>query len=170
MRGLIQKPRKLPTDKLVLISESGLPRRSERSDSEKAIPLTPKDLDADDPAVGVLLGLRSLWPKELKLIPETATLVERRPDGRVIRLEDVKANLGVFFADGQRAGTLADFLKLVYDWNFTTFAETVGLADITEDTERGFVFQYVGPVGDDRYLYLRMEEATLTSFSKSQEE
>jgi hypothetical protein len=45
----------------------------------------------------------------------------------------------------------------VYDWNFTTFAEVVGLADITEDTERRFVFQYAGPVADDKYLYLRME-------------
>ena len=167
---LVAKHRNLPTSRLVLVSESGFydPARK-LAEAENAVPLAPEDLDADDPALGVVGALRSLWPKELRLIPEEATLVARRPDGTLIRMEDVKADLGIFLADGQAVGTLTTFLKLVYDANFPTFAETVGLANMTEDTERGFVFSYQGPLVDDTYLYLRMEEGDTHELLQIQE-
>ena len=167
---LVGKHRNLPTSKLVLVSESGFydPARK-LAEAEDAVPITPEDLDADDPALGVITGLRSLWPKELKLIPEKVTLVARRPDGTLIGMQDVEADLRVFLVDGRAVGTLSNFLKLVYDWNFSVFAEAVGLADITEDTERGFVFSYQGPLVDDTYLYLRMEEGDTHELLQIQE-
>ena len=155
---LLCKHQDLPTTKLVLVSQSGFtPAARKKAEAHNAMPLAPEDSDADDPELGVLKGLRSLWPKELKLIPETATLVARGPGGTLMSVQDVNADLRVFRADGQAVGTLIDFLKLVYDANFSTFAETVGLAKIIQDTDRDFVFSYRGPLVEDKYLYLREE-------------
>jgi hypothetical protein len=61
---MIGKHQNLPTDKLVLIAESGF-RRQARDAAEAAGVATfaPDDLDADDPSLQVVNQLRSLWPK-----------------------------------------------------------------------------------------------------------
>ena len=165
VRGLIQKHRKLATDKLVLVSRSGFtPDAQKEAKAEKAVPLAPKDLDADGPVSGVLMGLKSLWPKELNLVPEKASLVARTPDGTLMRMPDATENLhlGVFLADGEPFGDLIGVVKLVYDENWPKVAEGLGLGNITEDSDdKSFNLIFRPPLrvdGEEKYLYLRMEE------------
>ena len=76
----IEKHRNLPTSKLVLVSESGFTDAARKqAEHEKAVPLAPEESDADDPAYAVMTALPSLWPKEVTLEPETATVLLRRP-------------------------------------------------------------------------------------------
>jgi hypothetical protein len=162
---MLKKHEYLSTSKLVLVSGSGFtPDARKEAEAEGAVPLTPEDLNADDPALGVLLGLKSLWPKELKLVPEEAALLARRPDGSLIGMPNAKENLnlGVFLADGQPFGDLIGVVKLVYDENFATVAEGLGLSNVTEDIDgRSFNLVFRPPSrvdGEEKYLYLRMEE------------
>ena len=76
----IEKHRNLPTTNLVLVTESGLADAARKeAEHENAVVLAPEELDADDPAYAVMTALPSLWPKEVRLQPETATVLLRRP-------------------------------------------------------------------------------------------
>jgi hypothetical protein len=116
-----------------------------------------EDLDADDPAFVVVHSLRTLWPKEVRLTPDTATLFLRRPDGTRYVLTDVTSDLWVFLDGEQEVGPLSDILKSIYHAEFATVADAIGLAEITQDTERSFVIS-AEPLmevnGEERRLYV----------------
>jgi hypothetical protein len=141
----IEKHRNLPTSKLVLVSESGFTDAARKqAEHEEAVPLTPEDLDADDPAYAVMTALPSLWPKEVTLEPETATVLLGRSDDAQPLMTNMNAPLAVYLDDGRRLRSLRDLLKLLFDEHFDVFAETLHLDAISEDTTRGFTFTMRG--------------------------
>jgi hypothetical protein len=165
----LKKHDKLPTSKLVLVSQAGFTKAARKeAEAENAVPLSPEDLDVDDPAYVVVNALPSLWPKAFSLAPEAATLAVRKPDGTLLRVNDARPDTTVFFADGQAAGTLVDVFKAAAA-NFPKVAEDVGLADITEDIDRFFVMHWEPPLtievdGETKHLYLRWEESGQPEF------
>jgi hypothetical protein len=112
----------------------------------------------------VVNALPSLWPKELALTPESATLVVRKPDGSLQRVRDVPPDTWILFEDGQEVGALQEVFKATHHANFPKVVEMVGLADITEDMDRFFVMGYGPPwivhtSGEPKHLYVRWEES-----------
>ena len=75
VEAMIQKHRKLPTSKFILVAQAGFHDAARKqAEAENAVPLAPEDLNVEDPAFVVVNALPSLWPKALSLTPETATL------------------------------------------------------------------------------------------------
>lgn len=166
---MIGKHRKLPTSKLILVSQAGFyDAARKQADAENALPLSPEDLDVEDPAFVVVNALPSLWPKALSLSPDTATVAVRKPDGTLVRVNDLPPDTTVFFAEGQAVGTLVDVFK-VATADFPKVAEDIGLADITEDIDRFFVVRWEPPLtievnGETKHLYLGWEESDPPEF------
>lgn len=165
VESMIEKHRKLPTSKLVLVSQAGFygPARRQAK-AEDAVPLALEDLDVDDPAFVVVNAVRSLWPKEVSLKPESATLAVRKPDGTLLRVNDLRPDTTVFLEDGQAVGTLVDVFKAAYAANFPKVAEDIRLAAITRDIDRFFVIRYGPPWtvavdGEKKHLYLQWRES-----------
>ena len=170
----IEKHRNLPTTKLVLVSESGFTDAARKqAEHENAVVLAPEDLVADDPAYAVMTALPSLWPKEVTLEPEMATVLLRRPDEARPLVTDSGATLAVYLEDGRTAGSLRDLLKFLQGEHAAVFAETMQLDSITEDTTRGFTFTMRGPLsldsGENLYLYLRSTSSDADELHEIQE-
>ena len=67
---MIGKHDELPTDKLVLVSETGFVKQAEKlAEAKGVILLSPTDLEKGDPAHTVVNRLRSIWPKTVALTP-----------------------------------------------------------------------------------------------------
>jgi hypothetical protein len=161
VEAMIQKHRKLPTSKLILVSQAGFyDAARKQAEAENAVPLAPEDLDVEDPAFVVVNALRSLWPKELVLKPEAATLLLRKPDGTLRSSNIENPTTWMFLADGRKVGTLFDVAKAAYGANFPKLAEMIGLRDMTEDVDLLFILRWGPPCtlevdGETKHLYLR---------------
>jgi hypothetical protein len=162
---LVKKHEDLPTSKLVLVSQAGFTDAARKQAvAENAVPLSPEDLTEADPAFVVVNALPSLWPKQLTLTPEQATLIVRRPDDTQLRVRDLQPDTVMYVEDGRPVATLGAAFNGLFEANFTALVEMIGLLNITEDIDRTFVLG-IGPpwspqVDDkDVQMYLRWEEA-----------
>jgi len=78
---MIGKHKNLPTDKAVLVSESGFSRQGRTlARAEQMAPVTPLDAASDDLAREVVNALPSLSPKTVTLAPDSARVWVSRPD------------------------------------------------------------------------------------------
>jgi hypothetical protein len=138
---MIGKHADLPTDKLVLVSNSGFTKSARAlADAKGVTTISPEDLEADE----VVKRLRSIWPKLLSLVPESAKLYVQRPgETGTVWFEAFPDHL-IFLEDGTEVGTLIEVASRVYDANFPEIIEQIGLAQIAEDTLAFFLFR-VGP-------------------------
>jgi hypothetical protein len=138
---MIGKHQNLPTDKLVLVAESGFrPQARDVARAAGVATFAPEDLDADDPAFQVLDQLRSLWPRFVSFLPEDAWIWLRQP---VVGARAARADpdLSVFLGDGQAVGPLHEAIGAYLDANMARFAEDIELFTVTEDTDRAFVLE-----------------------------
>jgi hypothetical protein len=141
---MIGKHQNLPTDKLVLVSQSGFrPQARDAAGAAGAATFTPADLVGDDSAYTVVNALRSIWPKTIGLTPKDVRLRIKVPDGRKGWYRP-PADLLLFLDDERHFATLDETLKQWLPANFKRITEQVGLADIEEDMERHFILE-VGP-------------------------
>jgi hypothetical protein len=141
---MIGKHQNLPTDKLVLISESGFrPQAREAADAAGVATFAPEDLAGDDPSYRVVNALRSIWPKSIALTPKEVRLRIKVPDGREGWYRP-PSDLMLFLDDESYFATLDEALKQWLPANLKRIAEQVGMADIEEDMERHFILE-VGP-------------------------
>lgn len=135
---LICKHRELPTNKLVLVSESGYSRQARRLAEANSVALVELgDLDGADLESVVVGKLSSLWPKAVRLEPDRVVLHLRRPDAAELTVISAPFDMEVV---GESGDHLTDLRAYVHaqlgrrDWLFSQ----IGLADITENMERWF--------------------------------
>lgn len=142
---MLEKHHHLPTNKLVLVSESGFtPDGRSLAEAGGAVPLAPEDMAEGDPAYR-MNNLRAIWPKTVALTPERARVWVRRPDGKVVWFK-APADLWVFSEEGGKVGTLVDCLMGYIHANFPKIMEDIGLADIAEDRDQHFELSLGPPV------------------------
>jgi hypothetical protein len=170
---MIGKHSDLPTDKLVLVSETGFtPQAREYAEAKGVVALAPEDLTSDDPSFVVVNRLRSIWPKSVVLTPTRAPRVAvRRPDDELKWFRAMPDHM-LFFGDGSVAGTVEDVVRAFFEGaELLWLWERLGLASIERSTTKEFMFP-VGPnpplavhTQDDersRQLYARWELASYT--------
>ena len=162
---LVKKHEGLPTSKLVLVSQAGFTNAARKqAEAENAVPLSPEDLTENHPAFVVVNALPSLWPKQLTLTPDEATLIVRRPDGTQWRVREVLPDHLVYLADGRPIGMLVAVYDRLFKAHVNELVEMIGLSDISEDLDRFFVLS-VGPPWlvrveeREEHVYLRWEES-----------
>jgi hypothetical protein len=162
MERMLKKHEKLPTSQLVLVSEAGFtPNAEMQAKAGHAVTLKPADLAAADPAFVVVNALPALWPKQLSVAPDAATLIVRMPDGALKRVRDVPPDALLYLENGEPFLPLAAFFRATYEANIEKLHEQIGLAQMTENLDRYFVFA-IEPVivkvgGEDTHVCARWE-------------
>jgi hypothetical protein len=142
---MVGKHAHLPTDKLVLVSESGFTAAArKKAEVAGVIALAPEDLPEGDPAFTIVNRLRSLWPKVLSLTPEKIGMrVLRRGDDPPYVAPEL-ADFPVFLDDGYALGTLEGVVRSTITANIEKIFEQIGLRDIEDDLDRFFSLE-IGP-------------------------
>ena len=134
----------LPTDKVVLVSESGFTKPARAlAERENMLPLAPEDLTDDDPVGKIANALPSLWPKVITLTAEGARVWVDYPKGETSWFE-APADLFLLTESGEVAYTLVDYFGAVCTGNWNRIHEQIGTASIEKDTESNFFIE-VGP-------------------------
>ena len=159
---MLKKHEKLPTSQLVLVSEAGFTPSAEiQAKAAHAVTLKPEDLATADPAFVVVNALPALWPKQLSVTPDAATLIVRTPDGACKHVRDVPPDALLYLENGEPFLPLAAFFRATYEANIKKVHEQIGLAQMTENLDRYFVFG-IEPVivkvgGEDTRVCARWE-------------
>lgn len=162
---MIGKHKNLPTDKVVLVSETGFTQQArDLALAEKnMIPIWPEMLGNGDPAFGVLKAVRALWPKQLDITPWRARIGVERP-GEGVKWFTASQSLDIYVTEGAGfdLGTL--IMACLDGEGFTTrLKEEIGLVDIAEDMETSLAFN-TGPgftfdfEGEPRSYYLGRDD------------
>ena len=165
---MVGKHRNLPTDRLVLVSESGFSSKAgELAEREGAIALSPEDLEGENPSSRIVGRLKSLWPKMLALTPEQFRVFVERPDGGATEFRAEPDHL-LFLEDGTPVATLNGFAHLMIRKRFPEIAEQIGLNRIAEDLDAWFRLESDGPHASieevRRSLFVRYEESDPPEF------
>jgi Restriction endonuclease len=137
---MVGKHRNLPTDKLVLVSDSGFTSSARATaEAEGTVPIAPEDL-AGDPEGRVVGRLRSLWPKSVALTTKHVTIHARPPGtNTLVVAEDPPGTADVRFLGAEEVeATVRDCVVALLDppqhhpWPMW---ESLGIAQLTEDRD-----------------------------------
>lgn len=164
VQRMVGKHGDLPTDKLVLVSESGFrPAALKYAEAKGVLAIAPADLAADDPPREIVNLLRSIWPKVLSLTPERGKVAVLPPGAEGAGWFHAPPDLDVFLDDGSEVGALMDVARALINANFPKVAEQIELGQIENDLSTAFVLE-VGPGwrvkvdGEERRLCARYIE------------
>jgi hypothetical protein len=108
----IAKHRTLPTDKLILVSDSGFTRGGKaKADATggKVVALTPEEIDAE-PERAIVSRLGIVLAKTIKVMPpDELTILVRKPDGDLGQAAIEQGyDAGIFNPDGEQISTVRD--------------------------------------------------------------
>jgi hypothetical protein len=146
VESMLQKHAKLPTDKLVLVSESGFARTArKKADDNKAVPLAPEDLAGDLEIGEVVNKLGSVYPKIISLDLLAGVTICRPPAGDEEAEFEPPVGVHVFYEDGDLFGTLQDIVASQFNQHFLDVTEEVDLANVIEDFEKNVTVDLGGP-------------------------
>ncbi|MGH9194160.1 MAG: restriction endonuclease, partial [Acidimicrobiia bacterium] len=162
VEGMLGKHANLPTDKLVLVSQSGFTRQARMLAEEKgAAALEPSDLTGADPAGRVVNRLKSIWPKIVSLSPERAQVTVERPEGE--KWFKAPADLWLYLPDGTELGNLQEFIQASVQASWEKLMEDIGLRDIARSIDRYFTVEIQSPTiglqGVRLPIFARYEDA-----------
>src|SRR5882757_148954 len=107
------KHKNLPTDKVVLVSESGFTTQAEDlARAEGMIPISPETLEGGDPAFGIINAVRALWPRRVAIVPVSARIAVERPSTGLEWALDPPEDLNVFARDGTFVAYFGQLMEL----------------------------------------------------------
>ncbi|MFE5480529.1 restriction endonuclease [Nocardia sp. NPDC056541] len=159
VEGMIGKHKNLPTDKVILVSESGFTDQArDLALKEYMVPISPETLGDGDPTFRIVNAVRSLWPKQVDLTPESARVWVDRP-GEGVKWFRAPHNLDVL-AEDDSLTSLEAVAGAVIQGGWTQIMDQIDLANIAEDVDGTAVIS-VGPAwtikvdGEEQSLYAR---------------
>lgn len=169
---MIGKHENLPTDKVILVSETGFTQQARdlALKTRKIVPVSPEILGDGDAAFRIVNAVRSLWPKQVSLSPESARVFIDIP-GEGIKWLQASPDLDVFTEDGQGPELLLPVIHALIQANFHRLAKDIDLANITKDFD-GFALISVGPqwtveIDDEKQsLYVRYQVGARSEFHR----
>ena len=155
---MIGKHKNLPTNKRVLVAEHGFTKQARAlAIAENMVPITAEVLTDADPAFRIVNSVRSLWPKQISLTPESAPVWVDNP-GVGVEWFHAPPNVQVFAEDGSSI-ELRQVTNALIEANWHRTIDQIELADIAENMDAYAVIR-VGPGwtvkldGEQRSLYV----------------
>jgi hypothetical protein len=131
---MIGKHKNLPTHKVVLVSELGFSTQARAlAIAENMIPITAEVLTDADPAFRIVNSVRSLWPKQVNLTPESSRVWVDRP-GEGVKWFQAPPDLDVFAEDGSMI-PLRPVVNALIQHNWHRTIEQLDLANIAGDVD-----------------------------------
>lgn len=137
VESMLMKHTKLPSNKLVLISEAGFSEDARtKAQKNDATPIAPEDLPKDFEGGDVINKLGAIYAKVISLdLLEVEANCEISQGART-EMVNPPPKVEVFLEDGTRYGTLVDLVQSLFHESFLKIAEQVDLANVTEKVER----------------------------------
>ncbi|MFC9472255.1 restriction endonuclease [Nocardia sp. NPDC056952] len=171
VESMIGKHNNLPTDKVILVSESGFTDQArDLALREYMVPISPQTLGDGDPEYRIVNSVRSLWPKQIDLSPRSARVwVDVPGDG--IKWFRAPHNLDVFAKGDESYIPLFSIVNELIRGNWPRIADQLDLANVAEDFD-GTAVLSVGPEwtvkldGIEQPLYVRNVEGSKTEFHR----
>lgn len=115
---MIGKHKNLPTNKIVLVAESGFTKQARAlAIAENMTPISAEALTDADPTFRVVNSVRSLWPKVVDLTPDSARVFVDVP-GEGITWFRAPPALDVFTEDGTGPEALLPVIHELIRTNF----------------------------------------------------
>jgi hypothetical protein len=133
----IKKHETLPTNLLVLVSESGFSRPALRlAERSNVATITPETLATPKRDYQIVTRLSSVWSKVASLTPTAAALWIEIPTGTALfpSTEDTLVRL----VDSTPVGTLREVLGGIIEGNLNTIVQQMGIAEIAKDLDTTF--------------------------------
>lgn len=145
VESMLKKHEKLPSNKLVLVSEAGFSDSArEKADKNGATPITPEDLPEDFDGGDVINKLGAIYPKVISLdLLEVEVNCEAPNDAGTEKFEP-PPTVDVFLEDGARYGALSDLVASHFHERFLEIADQVNLANVTEKVEKDVTLDLTG--------------------------
>jgi hypothetical protein len=170
VESMIGKHKNLPTDKVILVSESGFTDQArDLALQEFMVPISAETFGDGDPTFRIVNAVRSLWPKQVDLTPQGARVwVDVPGDG--VKWFRAPHNLDVFVVDGSFVA-LEPLAYALVEGNWPRIIEQIDLVNIAEDVDTTAII-YVGPGwtikvdGVEQSLYARHVEGDKTEFHR----
>jgi hypothetical protein len=156
VESMIGKHQELPTDKLILVSRAGFTDQArELATRSGVIPVSPKDISADDFVGRIVNNLGSLWPKLISLTPSRYRVSVRTNTGGTTVFPSDGDHL-IFTAEGHVVASIQEAVIHQINSKIVDLMEQIGMRDMTEDMDRKFSLTIGGPtmVGEDARLPL----------------
>jgi hypothetical protein len=137
VESMLKKHEKLPSDKLVLVSEAGFSNSArEKAEKNGATPIAPEDLPEDFDGGDVIHKLSAIYPKSMSLDLLNVEANCDAPNGTGIEKLEPPPTVELFLEDGTRYGTLRDLVAAHFHERFLKIADQVDLANVTEKVEK----------------------------------
>jgi hypothetical protein len=152
---LIQKHAHLPTDKLVLVSESGFTDGArDVAEHHNVITLAPRDLSAGDAATEIVNRLPSLWPKLVGLNISDVTVELRHSTGEAETFR-IGSDLPIYDADDRVVGSIKEWVETLTNVRLPELTDFINVRELTADVDD---FIHTHQPAEDAGLYLRSYE------------
>src|SRR5690242_4424312 len=137
VESMLMKHAKLPSNKLVLVSEAGFSDDARRKAEENgATPIAPEDLPDDFDGGDVINRLGAIYVKMISLEPVEVEVDCEEPGVASHHTLDPPPIVEVFLEDGSSCGSLVDLVRSSFHQQFLEIATQVDLANITEPIEK----------------------------------
>ncbi|MEV0307475.1 restriction endonuclease [Nonomuraea fuscirosea] len=144
---MLGKHKNLPTDKLILVSESGFTQQAlDLADSSRISTISPENFGDGDREYGIVNRVPSLWPKSISLkLPDDAVKVRAARPGGKVAIFSAPRNLDIHADGGSYLGDIEELLTAALSTQWAGFAEHLNLRNISERTEIPFTITLEGP-------------------------
>ncbi len=165
--GMLGKHMSLPTDKLVLVSESGFSAGARRkAEARQAVPLSLEDLK-DAEAEGLIvnkLGAVFLKLTELRLGKFTITAGPADGTDEIV-FDEAPPSTPLFLEDGAFLAPVSEAIRSKFNDSFVEVAEMINLRDALDGETENLTIDVQGPIvrpaGDDHpeaHACVRLDE------------
>ncbi|MGN6588601.1 MAG: hypothetical protein ACTHKT_14200 [Solirubrobacterales bacterium] len=137
VESMLMKHTRLPSNKLVLVSEAGFSKDArEKAEENGATPIAPEDLPDDFDGGDVINKLGAIYVKMISLTPLEIEVDCEEPEAGATETLGPPPLVEVFLEDGSSCGSLVDLVRSSFKQRFFEIAEQVNLANVTETIEK----------------------------------
>jgi hypothetical protein len=145
VESMVGKHANLPTDKLVLVSESGFTKQARAlAEAENVAAVTPEDISGDDPAAAIMEAFPSLKPKTVELNIRPLKVAVTRPDGTRGWFK-APENMDLILDDGETIWSVERYVLNEITTSSNDLMDTLDLTNISEDADLGVQIQIDPP-------------------------
>lgn len=145
VEAMLKKHEKLPSSKLVLVSEAGFSDGArKKAEKNGATPIAPEDLPQDFDGGDVVNKLGAIYLKMISLEMLEFEATCEAPDGGGAERFEPPPTVEVFVEDGQPYGAIGKLANAHFDESFLEIAQQIDLANVTEKVEKDVQFDLTG--------------------------
>jgi hypothetical protein len=137
VESMVGRHANLPTDRLVLVSESGFTKQARKlAEAENVATITPEDISGDDPAAEIMKAFPSLKPKTVELNVEPVKVAVTRPDGSRVWFK-APEDMDLVLDDGETIWSIERYVVNEITASSNDLMESLGVTSISEDADLG---------------------------------